>query len=68
MKSLRALRSSVAPLSKSTPAGDEAKYRAGIKAVLAEIGRILRRLDKKQTRTDKLKAETRTVLDPLRVH
>lgn len=48
------------------PANEAAKYHAAIKDGLAEIDRILKRLNQKQARIDKIKAETRAILDRLK--
>ena len=48
------------------PDHEAARYEAAIRDGLGEIDRILKRLNRKQARIDKLKAQTRAVLDRLK--
>ena len=48
------------------PDHEAARYQAAIQDGLAEIDRILKRLNRKQVRIDKLKAQTRGILDRLK--
>ncbi len=53
-------------LTLATPDSDEAKYRPRIEAMMIEIDRLLKGMERKQARIDKLRERTRSRLAELK--